>query len=34
VQVIDHGHRKSVDDAKGLRETVAWIAEPEGAYAN
>ncbi len=32
VQVIDGGHRKSVDDAKGLQDTMAWIVHPESAY--
>ena len=32
VKVIDAGHRKSVDDAKGLTDTIAWIANPELAY--
>lgn len=32
VQVIDAGHRRSVDDALGLRDTLQWIAEPERAY--
>ena len=34
VAVIDSGHRQSVDDAKGLAQTLAWIAEPELAYAH
>jgi hypothetical protein len=34
VQAIDSGHRRSVDDAKGLADTLAWIATPELAYAN
>lgn len=32
VQVIDAGHRQSVDDARGLAETLAWIAHPDLAY--
>lgn len=31
--VIDRGHRQSVDDAQGLKQTIAWIAEPRQAYA-
>lgn len=33
VAVIDHGHRRSVDDAQGLEDTLAWIENPELAYA-
>jgi hypothetical protein len=33
LQVIDHGHRMSVNDAKGLGQTLAWIDRPELAYA-
>jgi len=33
VHVIDHGHRKSVDDADGVRSTLAWVDRPELAYA-
>lgn len=34
VQIIDAGHRQSVDDAQGLSDTVAWIERPELAYAH
>lgn len=34
VEVIDGGHRQSVDDATGVRDTVAWIARPELAYVS
>ncbi len=33
LQAIDAGHRQSVDDVQGLAQTVAWIAQPELAYA-
>lgn len=33
VAVIDSGHRHN-DDALGLSQTVAWIAQPEQAYAH
>ena len=33
VQVIDHAHRKSVEDADGLAYTLACIDHPEMAYA-
>lgn len=33
MQVIDGGHRRSVDDARGLADTIAWIEKPELAYA-
>lgn len=32
VQVIDGGHRLSVDDRVGLADTLAWIDRPELAY--
>jgi len=34
LKAIDGGHRRSVDDAQGLAQTVAWISDPERAYAN
>lgn len=34
VAVIDHGHRRSVDDAQGLKDTLACIEHPELAYAS
>lgn len=34
IDVIDHGHRQSVDDAEGLAQTVKWIAQPELAYVH
>lgn len=34
LQVIDAGHRRSVDDGSGLAQTVTWIARPELAYAH
>lgn len=34
VTVIDSGHRRSVDDAIGLRDLLAWIDMPELAYAH
>ncbi len=33
VSAIDVGHRRSVDDRQGLRETINWIADPREAYA-
>lgn len=33
VTPIDIGHRTSVDDRTGLRETLSWIDDPRGAYA-
>lgn len=33
VTAIDSGHRNSVDDRKGLRDTLAWIDDPREAYA-
>ncbi len=33
VKLIDAQHRTSTPDAKGLSETLAWIAQPELAYA-
>jgi hypothetical protein len=33
LQVIDHGHRHN-NDADGLRETLAWIADPGLAHAH
>lgn len=33
VHVIDHGHRRSVDDADGIAQTLAWVDRPELAYA-
>lgn len=33
VSAIDGGHRTSVDDRKGLRDTLAWIDDPREAYA-
>lgn len=33
VTPIDSGHRKSVDDRTGLRQTLAWISDPREAYA-
>jgi hypothetical protein len=32
-RAIDGGHRRSVDDATGLKNTLAWIENPELAYA-
>lgn len=32
VQVIDGGHRRSVDDHTGLADTLAWVDRPELAY--
>jgi hypothetical protein len=32
VQVIDAGHRLSVDDATGIKDTLKWIAAPALAY--
>lgn len=34
LQVIDVGHRQSVSDDDGLKQTVAWIARPESAYVS
>lgn len=34
VGVIDGGHRQSVDDAQGVRDTLAWIDRPELAYVH
>jgi len=33
VQAIDHGHRRSVDDAHGVAHTLACIDRPDLAYA-
>jgi hypothetical protein len=33
VTAIDAGHRRSVDDVRGLNETLEWIADPREAYA-
>jgi hypothetical protein len=33
VQAIDHGHRRSVEDAQGVNYTLACVDRPELAYA-
>lgn len=33
VTAIDAGHRTSVDDARGLHDTLAWVDDPREAYA-
>lgn len=33
VSIIDGGHRQSVPDTQGLRDTLAWISDYELAYA-
>jgi hypothetical protein len=33
VTAIDAGHRRSVDDERGLIDTLAWIDDPREAYA-
>lgn len=34
LRAIDSGHRRSVDDAEGLAQTLQWIANPELAYVH